>query len=73
MTTRNGYLVIFDTTHSIQQPVGRGESSVIQTEFGEYWARAVVDISVTEMIIKIQQDTDNAQSDGSNMISPNKL
>ena len=68
-----GYPVIFDATHSVQQPGGQGESSGGQREFVEYLARAAVAVGVACVFIEPHQDPDNAPSDGPNMVPLNKL
>ena len=68
-----GYPVIFDATHSVQQPGGQGESSGGQREFVEYLARAAVAVGVAGVFIETHQDPDNAPSDGPNMLPINKL
>ena len=70
---KNGYPVIFDVTHSGQQPGGQGESSGGQREFVEYLARAAVAVGVAGVFIETHQDPDNAPSDGPNKIPLNKL
>jgi 2-dehydro-3-deoxyphosphooctonate aldolase (KDO 8-P synthase) len=70
---KNGYPVIFDATHSVQQPGGQGESSGGQREFVEYLARAAVAVGVAGVFIETHQDPDNAPSDGPNMIPLTKL
>jgi len=70
---KNGYPVIFDATHSVQQPGGQGESSGGQREFVEYLARAAVAVGVAGVFIETHQDPDNAPSDGPNMIPLDKL
>ena len=71
--TKNGYPVIFDATHSVQQPGGQGESSGGQREFVEYLSRAAVAVGVAGVFIETHQDPDNAPSDGPNMVPLNKL
>ena len=68
-----GYPVIFDATHSVQQPGGLGEKSGGQREFIEYLARAAVAVGVAGVFIETHQDPDNAPSDGPNMIPLDKL
>ena len=68
-----GYPVIFDATHSVQQPGGQGEKSGGQREFIEHLARAAVAVGVAGVFIETHQDPDNAPSDGPNMIPINKL
>ena len=70
---KNGYPVIFDATHSVQQPGGLGEKSGGQREFVKYLARAAVAVGVAGVFIETHQDPDNAPSDGPNMIPLNKL
>tara|TARA_S200000501_G_scaffold360570_1_gene387823 strand:+ start:910 stop:1737 length:828 start_codon:yes stop_codon:yes gene_type:complete len=70
---KNGYPVIFDATHSVQQPGGLGEKSGGQREFIEYLARAAVAVGVAGLFIETHQDPDNAPSDGPNMLSLDKL
>ena len=53
---KNGYPVIFDATHSVQQPGGQGESSGGQREFVEYLARAAVAVGVAGVFIETHQD-----------------
>ncbi len=73
LMAKNGYPVIFDATHSVQQPGGQGESSGGQREFVEYLARAAVAVGVAGVFIETHQDPDNAPSDGPNMVPLNKL
>ncbi len=70
---KNGYPVIFDATHSVQQPGGLGEASGGQREFVEYLARAAVAVGVAGVFIETHQDPDNAPSDGPNMVPLKKL
>ena len=70
---KNGYPVIFDATHSVQQPGGQGESSGGQREFVEYIARAAVAVGVAGVFIETHQDPDNAPSDGPNMLQLSNL
>ena len=70
---KNGYPVIFDATHSVQQPGGLGETSGGQREFVEYLARAAVAVGVAGIFIETHQDPDNAPSDGPNMVPLDKL
>jgi len=64
-----GAPVIFDATHSVQQPGGQGASSGGQREFVETLARAAVSIGVAGVFLETHQDPDNAPSDGPNMIN----
>ena len=68
-----GYPVIFDATHSVQQPGGMGDKSGGQREFVEYLARAAVAVGVAGIFIETHQDPDSAPSDGPNMLPIEKL
>ncbi len=70
---KDGYPVIFDATHSVQQPGGQGESSGGQREFVEHLARAATAVGVAGIFMETHQDPDNAPSDGPNMIPISKL
>lgn len=63
-----GSPVIFDATHSVQQPGGQGGSSGGQREFVETLARAAVAVGVAGVFIETHEDPDNAPSDGPNMV-----
>lgn len=63
-----GYPVVFDATHSVQQPGGRGGSSGGQREFVPVLARAAVSIGVAAIFMETHQDPDAAPSDGPNMV-----
>jgi 2-dehydro-3-deoxyphosphooctonate aldolase (KDO 8-P synthase) len=63
-----GKPVIFDATHSVQQPGGRGESSGGQREYAPVLARAAVAVGVAGVFIETHEDPDSAPSDGANMI-----
>ena len=63
-----GAPVIFDATHSVQQPGGQGGSSGGERRFVETLARAAVAVGVAGVFIETHQDTDNAPSDGPNMV-----
>ncbi|MGI8526111.1 MAG: 3-deoxy-8-phosphooctulonate synthase, partial [Pseudolabrys sp.] len=65
---RIGAPVIFDATHSVQQPGGQGSSSGGQREFVGVLARAAVAIGVAGLFIETHQDPDKAPSDGPNML-----
>jgi 2-dehydro-3-deoxyphosphooctonate aldolase (KDO 8-P synthase) len=64
-----GAPVIFDATHSVQQPGGQGTSSGGQREFVPVLARAAVAIGVAGVFIETHQDPDKAPSDGPNMLA----
>jgi len=70
---KNGYPVIFDATHSVQQPGGLGERSGGQREFVQHLSRAAVAVGVAGVFIETHQDPDNAPSDGPNMVPLNDL
>jgi len=65
---RTGYPVVFDATHSVQQPGGQGNRSGGQREFAPVLARAAVSIGVAMVFMETHQDPDRAPSDGPNMI-----
>lgn len=63
-----GFPVVFDATHSVQQPGGQGTSSGGQREFVAVLARAAVAVGVAGVFIETHPDPDNAPSDGPNMV-----
>jgi len=65
---RTGYPVVFDATHSVQQPGGQGTASGGQREFAPVLARAALAIGVAAAFIETHPDPDHAPSDGPNMI-----
>ena len=65
---RTGYPVVFDATHSVQQPGGQGTSSGGQREFAPILARAALAVGVAAVFIECHQNPDHAPSDGPNMI-----
>jgi 2-dehydro-3-deoxyphosphooctonate aldolase (KDO 8-P synthase) len=65
---RAGAPVIFDATHSVQQPGGQGTSSGGEREFVPVLARAAVAVGVAGVFIETHQDPDHAPSDGPNMM-----
>jgi 2-dehydro-3-deoxyphosphooctonate aldolase (KDO 8-P synthase) len=71
--TRIGAPVIFDATHSVQQPGGRGTSSGGEREFVPVLARAAVAVGVAGIFIETHQDPDRAPSDGPNMVPLNEM
>jgi 2-dehydro-3-deoxyphosphooctonate aldolase (KDO 8-P synthase) len=70
---RTGAPVIFDATHSVQQPGGQGASSGGEREFVAVLARAAVAVGVAGVFIETHQDPDQAPSDGPNMIPIKQL
>ena len=70
---RTGYPVVFDATHSVQQPGGQGTSSGGQREFAPILARAALAVGVAAVFIETHQDPDHAPSDGPNMIPLSRM
>jgi len=70
---KNGYPVIFDATHSVQQPGGLGEKSGGQREFVPYLARAAIAVGGGAIFLETHEDPDNAPSDGPNMVPLNEV
>ena len=70
---KSGAPVIFDATHSVQQPGGKGTSSGGQREFVPVLARAAVAVGVAGVFIETHQNPDKAPSDGPNMIPLKEL
>ncbi len=63
-----GVPVIFDATHSVQQPGGKGKTSGGDRRFVETLARAALAVGVAGVFLEVHQDPDNAPSDGPNMV-----
>ncbi len=70
---RQGYPVVFDATHSVQQPGGQGTTSGGQREFAPVLARAAVSVGIAALFIETHDNPDAAISDGPNQIPLNKL
>ncbi len=68
-----GFPIVFDATHSVQQPGGMGEKSGGQREFVPHLARAAVAVGVGAIFIETHEDPENAPSDGPNMVPLNQL
>ena len=68
-----GYPVVFDATHSVQQPGGMGEKSGGQREFVPYLSRAAIAVGVGAVFMETHEDPDNAPSDGPNMVPLNQI
>ena len=68
-----GFPIVFDATHSVQQPGGMGEKSGGQREFVPYLARAAIAVGVSAIFIETHEDPDNAPSDGPNMVPLNEV
>ncbi len=63
-----GFPVVFDATHSVQQPGGMGEKSGGQREFVPHLSRAAIAVGIGAIFIETHDDPDNAPSDGPNMV-----
>ncbi|MBW0158225.1 3-deoxy-8-phosphooctulonate synthase [Sedimentimonas flavescens] len=70
---QTGYPVVFDATHSVQQPGGQGMTSGGQREFAPVLARAACAVGVSALFIETHEDPDNAPSDGPNMIPVDQM
>ena len=70
---KNGYPVVFDATHSVQQPGGMGDKTGGQREFVDYLARAAIAVGVAAVFIETHPDPDKAPSDGPNMVPLSKM
>src|SRR5438067_8482351 len=68
LARETGAPVIFDATHSVQQPGGQGASSGGEREFVPVLARAAVAVGVAGVFIETHADPDKAPSDGPNMV-----
>lgn len=64
-----GYPIIFDATHSVQKPGGRGETTGGDRKYVDPLARAAVAVGVDGIFTEIHPDPDNAKSDGPNMLN----
>lgn len=70
---KTGYPVVFDATHSVQQPGGLGGATGGQREYVEVLARAACAVGVSALFIETHEDPDNAPSDGPNMVPVDQL
>ena len=68
-----GYPVVFDATHSVQQPGGQGDRSGGQREFVPVLARAAIAVGVAAVFIETHENPDCAPSDGPNMVPLKEL
>ena len=68
-----GYPVVYDATHSVQQPGGKGDSSGGQREFVSILSRAAASLGIAAIFIETHDDPDNAPSDGPNMVPLNEM
>ena len=69
----SGFPVVYDATHSVQQPGGKGTSSGGERRFVPYLAKAAVAIGCAAVFIETHEDPDNAPSDGPNMLHLSEL
>lgn len=65
---QTGYPVVFDATHSVQQPGGQGDKSGGERQYVPVLARAAVSVGVAAVFMETHQDPDHAPSDGPNMV-----
>ena len=70
---QTGYPIVFDATHSVQQPGGMGDKSGGERKFVSYLSRAAVAVGIAAVFIETHQDPDNAPSDGPNMVPLNEM
>jgi len=70
---QTGYPVVFDATHSVQQPGGQGTTSGGQREFAPVLARAACAVGVAALFIETHEAPDRAPSDGPNMIPVDQM
>lgn len=68
-----GYPVIFDATHSVQKPGGKGDSTGGNREYVEYLAKAALAVGAEGLFMEVHPDPDNAKSDGPNMVPLSNL
>ena len=73
MAEQTGLPIVFDATHSVQQPGGQGTTSGGQREFVPVLARAAVSVGVAMVFMETHQDPDNAPSDGPNMVPVDEM
>lgn len=68
-----GYPVVFDATHSVQKPGGKGTATGGNREYVEYLAKAAFAAGADALFLEVHPDPDNALSDGPNMVKLDKL
>ncbi len=68
-----GYPVVYDATHSVQQPGGKGDSSGGERQFVSSLSRAAVAVGVSTIFLETHENPDKAPSDGANMIALGSL
>lgn len=73
MAEQTGMPVVFDATHSVQQPGGQGGSSGGQREFVPVLSRAAIAVGVAAVFMETHEDPDKAPSDGPNMVPLNEM
>jgi 2-dehydro-3-deoxyphosphooctonate aldolase (KDO 8-P synthase) len=73
MARGTGAPIVFDATHSVQQPGGQGAASGGQREFVPYLARAAVAVGVAAVFIETHEAPERAPSDGPNMVPLDRM
>ena len=68
-----GYPVVFDATHSVQKPGGKGNCTGGNREYIEYLAKAAIAVGADAIFMEVHPDPDNALSDGPNMVKLDEL
>ncbi len=68
-----GFPIVFDATHAVQMPGGKGETTGGQREFVPVLANAAVAVGIDALFMEVHSDPDNAPSDGPNMLNINQL
>ena len=68
-----GYPIVFDATHSVQQPGGLGTTSGGQRQFVPVLSRAAISIGVSGLFVEVHENPESAPSDGPNMIKLSNL
>lgn len=68
-----GYPVVFDATHSVQKPGGKGNCTGGNREYVEYLAKAAIAVGADAIFMEVHPDPDNALSDGTNMVKLDEL
>ena len=71
--SKYGFPIVFDATHSVQQPGGMGEKSGGQREFVPFLARAAIAVGVGAIFMETHEDPEIAPSDGPNMVPLNEV
>ncbi|KHL96003.1 2-dehydro-3-deoxyphosphooctonate aldolase [Paenibacillus sp. IHB B 3415] len=68
-----GYPVVFDATHSVQKPGGKGDATGGNRDHVQYLARAAMAVGIDALFMEVHPDPDNAKSDGPNMVKLSDL